>query len=48
MALPAPFLCLAPLHGIVDRVCRDAFFAGYPGFDAAVAAFILSMKAGKL
>jgi tRNA-dihydrouridine synthase len=46
MALPAPFLYLAPLHGITGRVFRGAFFSCFPGFDAAVAPFILSVKAG--
>jgi len=36
----APFVSLAPLHGVTGRVFREAFFAFFPGFDEAVAPFI--------
>jgi tRNA-dihydrouridine synthase len=39
-----PILSLAPLHGVSNRVFREAFFAHFSGFDHAVAPFILAVK----
>lgn len=36
----APFLSLAPLHGVTGRTFRGAFFAHFAGWDEAVAPFI--------
>lgn len=41
-----PILFLAPLHGVTNRVFRQAYFRFFPGFDAAMAPFIQSVKAG--
>jgi tRNA-dihydrouridine synthase len=41
-----PVLYLAPLHGVTNRVFRQAYFRFFPGFDAAMAPFIQSVKAG--
>ncbi len=37
-------LILAPLHGITNRVFREAYFRRYSGFDEAMAPFILSSR----
>jgi tRNA-dihydrouridine synthase len=39
-------LYLAPLHGVTNRVFRKAYFRHFHGFDAAMAPFIQSVKAG--
>ncbi len=39
-------LYLAPLHGVTNRVFRQAYFKYFSGFDAAMAPFIQSVKAG--
>jgi tRNA-dihydrouridine synthase B len=39
-------LFLAPLHGVTNRVFRKAYFRYFHGFDAAMAPFIQSVKAG--
>jgi tRNA-dihydrouridine synthase B len=41
-----PILCLAPLHGVTNRVFRQAYSRHFSGFDAAMAPFIQSVKAG--
>lgn len=41
-----PILYLAPLHGVTNRVFRHAYFKHFSGFDAAMAPFIQSVKAG--
>ncbi|MFH2113364.1 MAG: tRNA-dihydrouridine synthase family protein [Spirochaetota bacterium] len=41
-----PILYLAPLHGVSNRVFRQAYFRHFVGFDAAMAPFIQSVKAG--
>jgi tRNA-dihydrouridine synthase B len=41
-----PALFLAPLHGVTNRVFRQAYFRHFNGFDAAFAPFIQSVKAG--
>jgi len=40
-----PILQLAPLHGITNRVFRNAFARHFSGFDSAMAPFILSVHA---
>ena len=37
-------LILAPLHGITNRVFREAYFKRFAGFDEAMAPFILSSR----
>jgi tRNA-dihydrouridine synthase len=37
-------LILAPLHGITNRVFREAYFKRFSGFDEAMAPFILSAR----
>lgn len=41
---PFPRLELAPLHGVTNRVFRKAYLRAFPGLDAAMAPFILSVK----
>ena len=41
-----PSLCFAPLHGITNRVFRQAYFRHFPGFKEAMAPFIQSVRAG--
>lgn len=41
-----PTLYLAPLHGVTNRVFRQAYFKHFSGFDAAMAPFIQSVRAG--
>jgi tRNA-dihydrouridine synthase B len=38
-------LCLAPLHGVTNKVYREAYFRHFGGFDGAVAPFILAVRA---
>ena len=38
-----PKLSLAPLHGVTVRIFRDAYLARFPGFDSAVAPFIVAV-----
>lgn len=38
--MPTPTLCLAPLHGVTNRIFRDIYFAHFSGFDSAMAPFI--------
>jgi tRNA-dihydrouridine synthase len=40
-----PILQLAPLHGITNRVFRNAYAKHFGGFDSAMAPFILSVHA---
>ncbi len=40
-----PILQLAPLHGVTNRVFRNAFAKRFCGFDSAMAPFILSVPA---
>lgn len=40
-----PILQLAPLHGVTNRVFRNAFAKHFSGFDGAMAPFILSVHA---
>jgi len=35
-----PTLCLAPLHGVTNRIFRAAYFKYFAGFDSAMAPFI--------
>jgi tRNA-dihydrouridine synthase len=35
-----PKLCLAPLHGVTNRVYREAYFKYFVGFDSVMAPFI--------
>ncbi len=39
----APFLQLAPLHGVTNRHYRAAWFSRFGGFDSAMAPFILAV-----
>jgi tRNA-dihydrouridine synthase len=39
---------LAPLHGVTNRVFRNAYFRRFPGFDSAVAPFILAVRSAGL
>ncbi|HOX31857.1 MAG TPA: tRNA-dihydrouridine synthase family protein [Spirochaetales bacterium] len=39
-----PFLYLAPLHGVTNRLFRRIYFRHFPGFDAAIAPFILATR----
>ncbi len=41
---PRPIITLAPLHGITGFVFRNALFSHFPGFDAAMAPFILPVR----
>ena len=43
-----PFLELAPLHGVSNRVYRNAFVRHFPDFDSAMAPFILSVDAATM
>lgn len=38
--MPTPKLCLAPLHGVTNRIFREIYQACFPGFDSAMAPFI--------
>jgi tRNA-dihydrouridine synthase B len=40
-------LYLAPLHGVTNRVFREAYFRHFGGFDGAVAPFILAVRVAK-
>jgi tRNA-dihydrouridine synthase len=40
-------LYLAPLHGVTNRVYRNAFFRHFRGFDCAMAPFILAVPTSK-
>jgi tRNA-dihydrouridine synthase len=37
-------LCLAPLHGVTNRIFRKAYFHHFNGFDEAMAPFILAVE----
>lgn len=39
---------LAPLHGVTGRVFRRAYLAAFPGFDSAMAPFILSVRVDRI
>lgn len=39
---------VAPLHGVTGRVFRRAYLAAFPGFDSAMAPFILSVQVDRL
>jgi tRNA-dihydrouridine synthase len=39
-----PYLYLAPLHGVTNRIFRAAYFRRFPGFDAALAPFIAAVR----
>lgn len=41
-------LQLAPLHGLTNRVFRDAYFRHFTGFDGAVAPFILALRGSEV
>lgn len=41
-------LHLAPLHGVTNRVFRQAYFRHFGGFDEALAPFILAVRSSKL
>jgi len=38
--MPTPILCLAPLHGVTNRIFREIYQSCFPGFDSAMAPFI--------
>lgn len=43
-----PVLYLAPMHGVTNRVYRNAFFRHFGGFDAAMAPFIPSANSSDM
>ena len=43
-----PILYLAPMHGVTNRVYRNAFFRHFGGFDAAMAPFIPSASSSDM
>jgi tRNA-dihydrouridine synthase len=43
-----PILYLAPMHGVTNRVYRNAFFRHFGGFDAAMAPFIPSANSSDM
>ncbi|GAB1483117.1 tRNA-dihydrouridine synthase family protein [Treponema sp.] len=43
-----PFLYLAPLHGITNRIFRKVYFRHFSGVDAVLAPFILSAERAQL
>lgn len=45
---PAPYLSLAPLHGVTGQAFRRAFFTHFAGFDEAVAPFIPATAEARL
>lgn len=40
-------LCLAPLHGVTNRIFRESYFRHFGGFDGAMAPFILAVPSSK-
>jgi tRNA-dihydrouridine synthase B len=40
-------LHLAPLHGVTNRIFRDAYFRYFTGFDSACAPFVLAIHASR-